>query len=298
MDGLNVIAIAMAAIAFSWVGYFLGNFFPTFGKAKKLQIERKASGQKLIDLNALKERTSSGESKVDLSFIKNAWKKSIDWLLEREEEVEETPADEIDEQEQTAQPVEEAVPEMESTDVEDVSQTVQQQLRVPASLSIPDDAIFIWHDRHRKKVFAQVDKDILDLDEEMSKDQHGALSMLLVDLQEKVGLSATLKAALSEDTELAYAEKEKQIKQATVPIEEPIKPPSFNPVKSFLNYVTADVPKLEETPDSIPVQINSILQDIIKDTPLRDRIEEIPDPEIQEAIQSAVKRWEESQVEE
>jgi hypothetical protein len=319
MDGLNFIAIAMAAIVFTWVGYFLGNFFPTLGKAKKLQLERKASGQKLIDVDSVKERVSQSDGGIDLSFIKRAWKKSVDWLLEREEEEEEPSEGEIvEEQELPDESVEEQILEVESAPMGDLSKEAQAKLRVPEALSIPDDAIFIWHDRHRKKVFAQVDEDILDLDQDMSKDQRGALSLLLVDLQDKVGLSATLKAAIAEETEQAYAEKEKQIKQATVPIEEPVKPPSFNPVKSLINYVTADVPKLEDTPESIPDQINSILQDLIHDTPLRDRgisvanwpvrgvvfivgieiydeIEEIPDPEIQKVIQAAVKRWEETQ---
>jgi hypothetical protein len=319
MDGLNFIAIAMAAIVFTWVGYFLGNFFPTLGKAKKLQLERKAAGQKLIDVDAVKERVSGAERSIDLSFIKRAWKKSLDWLLEREEEEEEPLEDEIaEEQELPDEPQVEQVVQIEPASQEDLSQSVQAQLRVPTSLSIPDDSVFIWHDRRRKKVFAQVDEDILDLDENMSKDQHGALSLLLVDLQDKVGLSATLKAAISDETDQAYAEKEKQIKQATVPIEEPVKPPTFNPVKSLINYVTADVPKLEDEPESIPDQINSILQDMIHDTSLHDRgisvanwpvrgvvfivgieiyddIEEIPDPEIQEVIQAAVKRWEETQ---
>lgn len=319
MDALNYIAIAMAAIAFTWVGYFLGNFFPTFGKAKRLQIERKDVGQKLLDVTEIKERAARAGSSVDFSFFKRAWKKSIDWLLEREEEQQEIREEpQLTAQNQADHPESENGPAATGAPQEDSGKTVQQLVRVPASLDIPEDAIFLWHDRHRKKVFAQVEKDILDLDQEMSKDQHGALSMLLVDLQEKVGLSATLKAAISEGTDLAYAEKEKQIKQASIPVEEPVKPPSLNPVKSFINYVKADVPKLEDNLDSIPTQINSILQDLIRETPLRDRgisvadwpsrgvvfivgidtyddIEQIPDPNIQKVIKLAVKRWEQSQ---
>jgi hypothetical protein len=323
MDALNSIAIAMAAIAFTWVGYFLGIFFPAFGKSKRYQMERKAAGEKLFDLKGIWERLSKIRVKVDLSFIKRAWKKAADWLLERED------------QEQVNEPVseDEAAPLAGTAAVEHLPEAQPEepadqppaagppQVYIPAALEIPEDSVVLWHDRKKKKLFAKVEKDVVDLDNDLSKHQHGALSMLLVDLQDRVGLSATLKAAISEGTDQAYAEKEKKDKQAITPMEEPLKTPSFNPLRSFLDYVRADVPKLEEKPDSIPTQINTILQELLENTPLKDKgisvgdwpnrgvvfivgidvydsIDQIPDESIQQVIRLAVKKWEETQVEE
>jgi hypothetical protein len=320
MDALNAIAIAMTAMFFSWVGYFLGIFFPAFGKSKRLKDARKASGEKLINFKALGTKAKSTTEKVDLSFIRRGWKKAVDWLLEREEDAsEETTEEEAviipDEQ---PLPPNEKKPEAEPTLPE---AGILSNLNVPEGLSVPEDALLLWHDRPNKKLFARVGKEVIDLDTDLSKQQHGALSMLLVDLQDRVGLSATLKAALTEGTEQAYAESERKNKIASLPTEEPVKGASFNPVKSFLDYVKADVPKLEDKPDSIPTQINAILQDLIEGTPLKEQgisvtdwpnrgvvfivgidvfesIDEIPDPDIQQAIRTAVEKWEKTQAEE
>ena len=95
----------------------------------------------------------------------------------------------------------------------------------------------------------------------------------------------------------------------------------INPIKSLLNYVRADVPKLEEVKESVPEQINAILQTNIKGTSMSERgvsvsewpgrgvvfivgvdlydeIHSIPDSDIRNAIRSAVKQWEEKQAEE
>jgi hypothetical protein len=319
MEAINAIGIAMTAIFFSWVGYFLGIFFPAFGKSKRLKDARKASGEKLIDFKALGSKAKSTTEKVDLSFIRRGWKKAVDWLLEREEEIsEEEPEEGAAVPEDQPFPLNESKSEPEPAAPEVVPPA---PLNVPVGLSIPEDALLLWHDRPNKKLFARVGKDVVDLDSGLSKQQHGALSMLLVDLQDRVGLSATLRAAISEGTEQVYAEKERKDKIASLPTDEPVKGASFNPVKSFLDYVKADVPKLEEKPDSIPTQINAILQDILEGTPLKEQgisvadwpsrgvvfivgievyesIDEIPDREIQQAIRTAVEKWEKSQAEE
>lgn len=319
MDALNSIAVAMAAIAFTWVGYFLGNFFPFFGKAKKRQLERKASGVKLVDLKAVGDRVSGTTRAIDLSPIKRAWKKSIDWLLEREPEETEEQISPIDE-DANAEPGEGAKFSQDRGGEFANSISGMQLLDLPPEASISEDSVLLWHDRKSKKLFARVGKEIVDLDTDLSKHQHGTLSMLLVDLQDKIGLPAAIKAAISEGTDKAYAEKDKQTKLASIAKEEPLKPPSFNPVKSLINYVKADVPKLEDKPESIPSQINSILQGLIEDTPFEERgisvadwpsrgvvfivginvyeaVEEIPDEQIQNLIKLAVKKWEESQTE-
>ena len=125
----------------------------------------------------------------------------------------------------------------------------------------------LWHDRRNKKIFSRVGKEVFDIDGNLTKHQHASLSMLLVDLQFKVGLSAGLKAALSESAEQVYSDKEKRDKLATKGADASVQQ-TFNPVKTFLNYVKADVPKLEDKQESIPNQINAIVQSMIKDSPL------------------------------
>jgi hypothetical protein len=324
VDALNTIVIGMAAIAFGWIGYFIGNFFPVFGKAKKNQMERKAAGIKLIDVQKIREGLKGSQkqepgsdfilplekSKKKPSPIKKTWNKTLDWLLEREStEEEELPV---------VSPFVAPEPEV---PLAELTQSDQPEFYIPESLPIPEDAVVLWHDRRNKKLYSRVGKEIFDIEGNLTKQQHASLSMLLVDLQFKIGLSATLKAALSESTEQVYAEREKKSKLETMAREEAGEQPSFNPVKTFLNYVTADVPKLDDQPESIPNQINAILQGMIKNSPLRERgisvsewpnrgvvfivgleiydhLEEVPEEEIKAVIKSAVKQWEDSQLEE
>ncbi len=302
MDALTYIVAMMAALVFGWIGYFLGNFFPVFGKAKKLKQTKQAMGRK----------------KTEVDPVKTNVQKAIDWLLERDLE------------EGLGQQVEAPS----RSDVEDETHQEDDHDRVnitPESGTIPrvvyvnelppqigEGAIVLWHDKRRKKLVARVDDELVDLDAGLSNKQHGALSMLLVDLQERVGISAILRDAIAEDTDKVIKEKDRQHK---VPHkEEELAKPSFNPLKSFVNYVQADAPKLEDSLESIPDQINEILQELIKDTPLEkqgvlmadwpnrgvvfivgvdvyDDIHKIPDSEIRFAIRTAVKKWEESQVE-
>jgi hypothetical protein len=162
----------------------------------------------------------------------------------------------------------------------------------------------LWHDSLSKKLFAEVEGVVVNLDEKLTSEQHSRLSFLLVDLQDKVGVSASLREIIAEREGEAFPEKEK------------IENPTFNPVKSFINYVQSDVPKLEDKADTIPEQINAILKEMVEDTDLKERgisvrewpnrglvfivgvdiyddIHQIPDPEVRMVIRKAVKAWEE-----
>jgi hypothetical protein len=162
------------------------------------------------------------------------------------------------------------------------------------------ETIQVWHDRESSRIVAQIKGKHYDLDQPISQDVHGYISMLMVDLQEKVGLGAQIK--------------EKIVKKQEEKADE-LKKPSFNPIRSLIDYVQADVPKLEEKTDSIPEQVNKILQEKLKGTPLEekgvsmaewpgrgvvfivglqvyDEIEYIPEKPVREAIRSAVKQWE------
>ena len=296
MDALTYIIALMAAIVAGWIGYFLGNFFPVFGKAKRIKDANKAVGRPMADISPLRQTT----------------KRMMDWLLEREEE---------EDDEDAAEPQSAAGEEAEGFDqalagAQKTAALPPEMIGVPQALD--DDALVVWHDRRKKKIMARIKDNLVDLDRDLTPSQHGALSLLLVDLQERVGLSATLRDAIAKETDKVFTEKQRKGSLDAVKKEEELKPPSFNPLKSFVNYVQADAPRIEHKPDSIPAQVNAILQEMIEGTPLADKgvsmadwpnrgtvfivginvydeIHKIPDPEIRMAIRNAVKQWEASQ---
>jgi hypothetical protein len=266
MDPLMIIAVVMSAIVFSWIGYFLGNFFPILGKKK----DARRGGSREIP-------------KVNLQPVKNIFKKVSDYLLEREEK---------EAQLEGEISPDEVVPELQ---------------RPVSPLPKLKDTTHLWYDRKAQKIFADIDGEVIDLDERLSPDMHSRLSFLLVDLQDKVGVSAALQAVIADREEEAFPEDEE---------EEQTKGSGFRPLKAFVDYIQSDVPKLEDKPDSIPSQINAILQRMIKDTDLIERgisvsewpergvvfivgvdvyndIHEVPDPEVRAVIHKAVKEWEE-----
>lgn len=294
MDAITYIVAFMAAIVFGWVGYFLGNFFPVFGKAKKIKDANRAAGRSMVDLDP----------------VKSTARKAMDWLMERSSDGEMTETD---------------YPQASNGDLAGEAPTSAPSVpTAPPSVTyvvdhpeqVGDDALVVWHDRAKKKLIAKIANDFIDLDKSLDSKHHGALSILLIDLQEKVGLSSALRRAISDETDKVIAEKERQ--QMVPKKDEELQGPSFNPIKSFVNYVRADAPKLEDGPESIPNQINEILQRMIRNTHLENRgisvtewpnrgvvfivgvniyedIHKIPDSEIRLTIRNAVKRWEETQ---
>jgi hypothetical protein len=295
MDALTYIIALMTAIVFTWVGYFLGNFFPIFGQAKKARQARQEAGRSLVDLGPLRR----------------AFGRLLDWLLERE------PQPEAETELDTRVPSEAGT--SDPGQPEAISTTPKQSVMPAMPEELGDDAVSLWHDRRQRKLIAQVGKDRIDLDQDLSEAQRSALSMLLVDLQDRVGVSATIREALAQDANRAVAEQDR--KRLVPKKDEEIKPPSLNPLRTFVNYVQADAPKLESASLSIPEQIDAYLQDLIEGTPLASRgisvadwpkrgvvfivgvevyddIQRIPDPEVQKAIRAAVKMWEDSREEE
>lgn len=289
MDAITYIIALMVAIVFGWIGYFLGNFFPVFGKAKKIKETNRATGRSMMDINP----------------VKNSAQKAINWLMERDDK----------KNEEALPPDAKIEGETETASAPPPPTPVPVNYVIAHPEQVSDDALVVWHDRGKKKLVAKIQNDFIDLDKTLSSKQHGALSILLIDLQEKVGLSSALRRAISEETGKVIAEKERQ---QMVPKEEELQGPSFNPIKSFVNYVKADAPKLEDGPESIPDQINSILQKMIRNTHLESKgisvaewpnrgvvfivgveiyedIHKIPDSEIRLAIRTAVKQWEETQ---
>lgn len=312
MDSLTYFIAFLAAIVALWVGYFVGNFFPVFGKAKRIKEANQTAGL-------------SGQP-FDFEPISRIWKRFTDWLLERQE-TESLQETESQEEESASDEVllEEALAEAEIAPEEvplgvPASKAVPSQPLGPADLvDVPKgfdpDSIVLWHDRRRMKIVARIKDQMVDIDEELTQSQHGALSMLLVDLQERVGLSATLRDAIASGTDKAFAKTEN--KKRVPKKDEEVKAPSLNPLKTIVNFVQSDIPAINSAA-SIPEQINTILQKMIAGTPMEKRgismaewpnrgavfivgvdvyedIHKIPDPEVRVAIRDAVKKWEQTQ---
>ena len=195
----------------------------------------------------------------------------------------------------------------ETEEPDEIPSRVQDSTSVEGKipLRILKEYTHVWYDRSERKLFAELNGEGIDLDSRLTPDQHSLLSFFLLDLQDKVGISAALRSVIEEREGDAFPKKD----------EEEVSRQRFNPVKSFLNYVQSDVPKLEEKEDSIPVQINEILKKKLKGTSLENQgisigewpdrgvvfivgvdvysdIHEIPNPNIRQVIREAVKEWE------
>lgn len=174
---------------------------------------------------------------------------------------------------------------------------------LPANLD-PSETIQIWYDKKKRLIVPQINGDILDLDNQISDDENQILTWFLIDLQEKVGIASN------------YGSKDEGDQEAKRSVEI-VEDNGRNPIRSFVNYIQSDVPKIEEKELSIPEQVNNILQGQIKDSALASKgisvielpkkrvvfmvgldlyedIDEIPGKRIQKAIKIAVKTWEEN----
>lgn len=271
MDPLLLIVTLASAILFSYLGYVAGNYFPV--------IKRQAKP---------KNSEPRGEK-----FYAQLTDRLNKWL--GEEEIPPQPPPTIADQNVSAP---------------SPAQTRSVKSSTP-HIDHPQDTIRIVYDKHAKKVFAEIDGQVFDLDGPVTGPYKKELDFLLIELQERIGLAAELKAAV-----------EKNIDQAAQPAtqKEEEKRGGLNPMQTFINYVQSDVPKIEEKAESIPQQINAILQEQIEGTPLKekgvsvsewpgrgvvfivgidlyDEIAGIPDPVIQQAVRRAVKTWEKQQEE-
>ena len=150
MDALTYIIALMAAIVAGWVGYFLGNFFPVFGKAKRIKDANKAAGLPMADISPLRQTT----------------KRMMDWLLEREEE---------EEDEDAAEPQPAAGEEAEGFDqpLAGAQRTAEMPVALQAEMigvpeALGDDALVVWHDRRKKKIMAKIKDHLVDLDSDLT----------------------------------------------------------------------------------------------------------------------------------
>jgi hypothetical protein len=283
MDPLTLIVGLASAILFSYLGYVLGNYFP------------------VIKRNTAPGQVSPGENLVDTirGFLTKGAEqisRAVQGLKDGDEnkEDDENEAEDIEFSEEQPQPSRPS--------------PAPQTQKAPITPN-PDETVQLWHDRKAQKVFAQLDDKLIDLDSPLSTEQHGRLSLLLIDLTEKVGISEGMKSKMGEKVEKF---------ESAEPTDSTPKPVSLNPIRSFINYVQSDVPKIEEKPPTIPEQINAIFQDQIKGTHLESQgitvsdwpgrgvvfiigidiyneIHEIPDSDVRHAIRIAVKTWEKQQ---
>jgi hypothetical protein len=233
------------------------------------------------------------------------WYKALEDKVEGSEPTE--PTDLTDDELPQVDNTEEETPDGPVTEEPEIEPPPQAEAEPAPGVVRLQDSTRIWHDRKNHKIYTEAKGEIVDLDDSLPKNLEGDLSFLLVDLQDKIGISAALKSSLEEKIDESLAKgKDDDLE---------VKQPSFNPVKSFVSFLQSDVPKLEEEPSSIPDQINTIFQESIKDSVLSKKririkadssggvaffigddsyqsVHDIPDDDIRNAIMDSVKQWE------
>lgn len=173
---------------------------------------------------------------------------------------------------------------------------------IPASMK-SGETIQLWYDKKEHRTVAEIDGEIIDIEEELTDKQQRILTWLLIDLQERVGLLNSVKDQMGGDEK----EEEEKNTEST----------KLNPMQAMVNYIKSDVPKIEEKKTSMPEQINDILQEQLEKSALKSKgisvtewpnkgvvfmvgldiyenIDKIPNKRIQNAIKKAVKTWEET----
>jgi hypothetical protein len=171
----------------------------------------------------------------------------------------------------------------------------------------------LWRHGDTKALHAEIEGELIEQGASLTPDQHGRLAMLLVDLQDWIGVEAQL-----EDAERASGSPagEKRNREDEPEPTEENKKKRFRPLALFSQALQAEVRLPQELGQpSIAFQIDEILQEQIGNGPLAgkgvclmeiegrglvvfvgrdsyDSVEEVPDEQIRAAIQSAVKEWE------
>ncbi|MBT3669609.1 MAG: hypothetical protein HON98_00325 [Chloroflexi bacterium] len=330
MDVLTVVAVLASSILALYIGYVVGNYFPIIKIKKKGYENRELLGEKISKkIKSFRNRGNTSERKTNIKITERVkWIFLKIWFSEKElierglvkptalqdEKV-------VDRQSEEKIPVKESISDAEvweegnhptlnvlTPEMERFAQFVAKQ---NAEDSKTKEGIYLWYDRKSRKIVVDIDEEILELGSDLSQNTHSQLSMLIVDLQENVGLTPEMKNRLKSEIENMDNPASPDLDLVT---------PSFNPLKSIIDYVQADVPNLEAKEESIPKQINNIFQNQIEGTPLEnlgisvndwpnrgvvfnigldiyEEIDLIPDPEIQKAIKKAVDTWEKLQEE-
>ena len=163
------------------------------------------------------------------------------------------------------------------------------------------DVAHLWRHEDSKQLVAQIDNQYIDHGEELTSDQHALLSLALLDLGDWVGLESRMQVV----EELQEEEDKEEEKEAA---------PFFSPIDMLKKAVTSDVYlPLEDM--SLAEQIDPILQNLLDESPLRDRgislmemegrgmvvnvgldlydnVGDVPDEEIRALIHKAVAVWE------
>jgi len=171
----------------------------------------------------------------------------------------------------------------------------------------------LWRHRDTKALHAEIEGELIEQGDTLAPDQHGRLAMLLVDLQDWIGVEAQLDNA--ERTSSAPMGKKSGEKDEPDSPEDGTKK-RFRPLALFSEALKAEVRLPQEHgQSSIASQIDEILQEQIGSGPLAgkgvclmeiegrglvvfvgresyDSVDEVPDKKIRAAIQSAVKEWE------
>lgn len=187
----------------------------------------------------------------------------------------------------------------------------------PKSLLKPEvdhgmaEIVKIWRKDENKELVAEIEQIKLTKGNQLNSEQHAVLSILLVDLQDWVGLEKRME----DEKPSSRAATLRDLQDVEDPLDQINEGLSrYNPLGFLRKAVQADV-VLPEDLLSMSDQIDEIVQELLEDSPLKERgirlmeiegrgmvfvvgldmyeeVDDIPDKKIQELIKSAVVEWE------
>ena len=175
----------------------------------------------------------------------------------------------------------------------------------------------IWRKDKNKELMAEIEDAMLSKGNHLNSDQHAVLSMLLVDLQDWVGLKSKLEAGES-PSGVSSREELIDVENPLDQLKEGLS--RYNPLAYVKKGIQADIVPIDTT-TSLSDQIDEILQEFLEDSPLKEKgirlmeiegrgmvfvigldmyddVDEIPEKKIRSLIKSAVNEWEKRNTEE
>jgi len=167
----------------------------------------------------------------------------------------------------------------------------------------------VWREPGEESLIVGIDGGEFDTSAYLNEEQHSSLHTLILKLNDWLSLTPSGIA----ETAVQSSEEEIAIDQDSAPDTTP--KPTFNPVTMFVKALQSEVQKSKLPSESMITQIDDILQERLKDSPLAgepirlmelpakgmvvmigldqyDTVDDIPDQAIQDLIRSSVKEWE------
>ena len=308
---MDPIMIIVLAISFLAGGFILGNMFPVLAGEKEPEeveelVQEEGEMEKAEEFIEPGQLPSQGEMEKAEEFTEPGQPSSEEEALPSEQADHETepPSSPEDDEDVSDAPVmvEQAPP---RGDAEEAKSSAYMSGLVKQTR--------LWHDPTTKDLVVEIDGLKVSQGGDLSPEQHGRLSRILIDLQDWIGLEAQLIAA----------EVSKDKRRKTIPLQtrenrdtEPVQKGWVNPVQMLRKAVESDASKpIRPGLVSIIEQIDEILQEKLEGTYMEDmgiqlkeipgkgmtvkvgldtydEVADVPSQEIREIIRSAVEEWE------